>query len=430
MLIQFTLENFKAFRDEATLDFTAENLSEARESLITSSYSSETFLPVAALYGPNGGGKSTVLDAFVYFTSQIIMPVAVLIENSEDEEKNGELSMRQAQAILNRHYSNCFYKFDEESADRPIRFSMLFQTEQWRYRYELAVVRNVIQEENLYMQDLEQDKVVALIERRGEVCTLWEGFNAPASEHVKQTMPMLAFLAVNYHFPEINRVIDCFLATRAINVDMKKRGLDELFSFTGDKALKKVVLSALAVMDVNVKDIVLEKDEDGKIIKAETVHRLPGGREYHLPYQMESAGTKKLFSILPDVLRILKRGGILLVDELDANLHPKLLRTIIEMFTNPKLNIKGAQLIFTSQDVSTMKSEIFRRDEIWFCAQNARQRAHLYPLSAFRKENGKHVRKDESYDKQYIEGRYGADPYLRRILDWGDLGEPKAKKEG
>ncbi len=108
----------------------------------------------------------------------------------------------------------------------------------------------------------------------------------------------------------------------------------------------------------------------------------------------------------------------MVADELDAKLHPKLLRYIIELFTNPKVNKHGAQLLLTSHDMTTMIPAVYRRDEIWFCALNSSNASTIYSLIAFKKENGKSPRKDESYGKQYIEGRYGADPYLRRILDW------------
>ena len=121
-----------------------------------------------------------------------------------------------------------------------------------------------------------------------------------------------------------------------------------------------------------------------------------------------------------DILYSLLKGGILVVDELDAKLHPKLLEFIIQLFTNKETNKKGAQLILTSHDVSTMNSDVFRRDEIWFCALNPDNVSMLYSLYSFKKEDGTKTRKDESYGKRYLEGKYGADPYLRKMIDWED----------
>ena len=139
---------------------------------------------------------------------------------------------------------------------------------------------------------------------------------------------------------------------------------------------------------------------------------------YELPFSSESDGTRKLFAALPVVLLALKEGRLVIVDELDAKLHPKLLRYVIRLFTNPEINRNGAQLLFTSHDMSTMKNSIFRRDEIWFAALNSDNSSEVYSLSELRKENNDPINNTAAYDKQYLEGRYGADPYLRNMLSW------------
>ena len=107
-------------------------------------------------------------------------------------------------------------------------------------------------------------------------------------------------------------------------------------------------------------------------------------------------------------------------DELDAKLHPKLLRYIVSLFKNPKLNTKGAQLLFTSHDLTTMKNSVFRRDEIWFAALNKEHSSEIYSLYELRQEDNTRVKSTAAYDKQYLEGRYGADPYLSNMLNGGD----------
>jgi AAA15 family ATPase/GTPase len=139
---------------------------------------------------------------------------------------------------------------------------------------------------------------------------------------------------------------------------------------------------------------------------------------YALPFSSESDGTRKLFAALPVILMALKEGRLVIVDELDAKLHPKLLRYVIRLFTNPEINKNGAQLLFTSHDMSTMKNSIFRRDEIWFAALNSENSSEVYSLSELRKENNDPINNTAAYDKQYLEGRYGADPYLRNMLSW------------
>lgn len=128
-----------------------------------------------------------------------------------------------------------------------------------------------------------------------------------------------------------------------------------------------------------------------------------------------------MFGLRPFIAESLIEGTTLIVDELDAQIHPALLRHIIMMYNDMELNRKGTQLIFTSHDLSTMNSEVFRRDEIWFVAKENSQNSKLYSLVEFKNSKGETVRKDAKFDKQYLEEKYGADPYLRRIIDWGTV---------
>ena len=105
-------------------------------------------------------------------------------------------------------------------------------------------------------------------------------------------------------------------------------------------------------------------------------------------------------------------GATLIIDELDAKLHPILLKYIIRLFTNPKINKKKAQLIYASHDLATLNSDFFRRDEVWFVNKNRQEAAGLYSLVNF-KYTG------ENYSEEYLEGKFGADPYLRRFVEWG-----------
>ena len=111
---------------------------------------------------------------------------------------------------------------------------------------------------------------------------------------------------------------------------------------------------------------------------------------------------------------------MVIIDELDAKLHPKLLRYVISLFKNPKVNENGAQLLFTSHDMSTMKNTVFRRDEIWFAALNEMRSSEIYSLYEIRHEDNERVKSTAAFDKQYLEGRYGADPYLQNMLSGGD----------
>lgn len=154
-------------------------------------------------------------------------------------------------------------------------------------------------------------------------------------------------------------------------------------------------------------------DEDTKQL---FMQRTLSSQEYELPFSQESDGTKKLIAALPVILLALREGRMVIIDELDAKLHPKLLRYVISLFKNKEINKYGAQLLFTSHDMCTLKNTIFRRDEIWFAAENASHESEIYSLHEIRGEDNDRVKNTAAYDKQYLEGRYGADPYLSNML--------------
>ena len=196
--------------------------------------------------------------------------------------------------------------------------------------------------------------------------------------------------------------------------------MEELrMAVSSSEAVKHLMLQMIQEMDLDIVDFRVVKDENDRI-DVYTKHMVEG-RETELNLLEESSGTKKLFGLMPFIADSLLSGTTLVIDELDAKIHPVLLRYIIMMFSNMSINKKKAQLIFTSHDLSTMNSEVFRRDEIWFVAKGNSQNSQLYSLVEFKNEKGESVRKDAKFDKQYLEGKYGADPYLKRIIDWGKV---------
>ena len=148
-----------------------------------------------------------------------------------------------------------------------------------------------------------------------------------------------------------------------------------------------------------------------------------GKKEYELSFTEESDGTRKLIAALPVVLLALREGRLVIIDELNAKLHPKLLRYVILLFRNKEINRHGAQLLFTSHDMSTMKNSIVRRDEIWFAADNEAHESDVYSLYEMRSEDGSRIKNTATYDKQYLEGRYtfcSALPWMpASISSWG-----------
>ncbi len=415
MLHQFTFENYKAFKKEATLDFTAENIGEHKETLIKDPYSEEKFVPVIVIYGPNGGGKTTVLEAIRYLRTFLVK--IFLITQMEKEGKEEEISSKESL----KTQRDVYYKLLPEYKNFPTKFDIMFQIEEEKYKYQLSLLDGKIIEENLYRQNRKEKEVILVFERTEEECLLGEEVENIPVNKVSDTMPLLAHIAFGYDIETIDKVIEWFLDIEVLNYDNPRMEKRLILPMQEEK--KKHIFEMLKEMDIPIEDIRIEKDEDGKIRNIYTRHLMENGDYCEIKLEEESSGTRKLLSCLARINDCLEKGNLLIADELDAKLHPKLLRYIIDLFTNPDRNPKGAQLLFTSHDISTMNKDVFRRDEIWFCAKNPYGASKLYSLCSFRKEDGTVTRKDEAYGKRYLEGRYGADPYIRKIISWEEENE-------
>ncbi|KJS89638.1 ATP/GTP-binding protein [Desulfosporosinus sp. BICA1-9] len=419
MLCQFTFENFKSFKNEATLDLCAEKISEHEDSLIVDPRDSEKFLPVISIYGPNGGGKSSVLEAFVYLSHKVLLPVIALKALTASKDENLEDGKMKEFRSFPVDEKEKYYLFDKNCRELPIKFDVLFRINETEYRYQLNILHSNIVEENLYARNLQTGDLEIMFERDTSDFYIADVLGEVKVGNIKSSIPLLSHLSINYDIKTIDNVITWFLECRVLDYDNPFQ--DKKIVFLKDKSKEDIFLKMLAEMDINITSIRTEEDTNGKITAVYTTHCLEDGACEELPFEEESSGTRKLFGLLPFLLGCLHKGSLVIADEMDAKLHPKLLRYIIALFTNPSINTKGAQLIFTSHDMSTMKPTVFRRDEIWFSALNKKNTSKLYSLVEFRKDNGAKVRPDETYDKQYIEGRYGADPYLKNILDWGTV---------
>ena len=406
MLCQFTVKNFKSIRGEVTFDMQAAAISEHEDRIIKDK-DEELYLPVSAIYGPNGGGKSNVLEALHSLVTKVLRPLYATSNNEE-------IAIKMKKLVIEP------FAFDEGTRNEPTEFELFFRTAMAEYRYELTVKKEVIKYERLDRIKLETGRKSALFERDEDEITLKGAFaRLKTSDELSDTLPLLSYLGITYSKNEVVQdVLDWFDE----GIDFLNYGnpMQELrMAISKSEDVKRLMLQIIQEMDLDIVDFrVEEKDNDR--IEVFTKHVVD---EYEAELNLfdESSGTKKLFGLLPFIAKSLLKGTTLVIDELDAKIHPVLLKYLIMTFSNMEKNKKGAQLIFTSHDLSTMNSEVFRRDEIWFVAKGNRQNSKLYSLVEFKNKKGESVRKDAKFDKQYLEGKYGADPYLKKIIDWGTV---------
>lgn len=406
MLCQFTVKNYKSIRDEMTFDMQAAAISEHENNIIRDK-DGELFLPISAIYGPNGGGKSNVLEAMHTLASKVLRP---LYATGDKEER----------IFLQKRLLIEPFAFSKETKSQQTEFEIFFRTEIAEYRYKLHIMKDVVNYESLDRVKLDTGRRSALFERDTEEISLKGVFSKlKASEDLSATLPLLSYLGITYKKNEVVKdVLDWF----EYGIDFLNYGnpIEELrMAVSNSEDVKQLMLDMIQEMDLDIVDFRVVEDENDRI-DVYTKH-LVDGYETELNLLEESSGTRKLFGLMPFIAGCLLTGTVLVIDELDAKIHPVLLRHIIMMFNDMSINKKKAQLIFTSHDLSTMNNEVFRRDEIWFVAKGNAQNSKLYSLVEFKNEKGESVRKDAKFDKQYLEGKYGADPYLKRIIDWGKV---------
>ena len=181
-----------------------------------------------------------------------------------------------------------------------------------------------------------------------------------------------------------------------------------------DEEYRKTIEKFIRVADVGIVGLSIEENKDEKTkerhpYEVKTIHNVYNDtgeiiREEKFELNMESSGTNRYFSFIQYILNIIEDGGVFIVDEMSARLHPILTKFIVDLFQG-KMN-KEAQLIFTTHDISLMNRKQFRRDEIAFVEKNKKGESILYTLADIK------ARSDASFAKDYMAGKYGAIPVL------------------
>lgn len=400
MLCQFSFRNFRSYKNESTFDFQAAATPEFADSLIKQDHCND-LLPVSAIYGPNGGGKSNLIRALAAVISVVVVPICELKQNHK------RMIFQHKQGVEP-------FLYDATSKNEPTEFRIFFRTAAYEYQYYLAFLNGEISAESLSRKKIGGKKPARLFDREGSEIDLGPMLKKEnVATNVNSGMPYLSFLAITYNIPVIAEVQEWFES--CIIRNYAQQAAERQYFFTDDELIKQKILMFLQNMDVDIEDYRWDENEQKIYTKRNVM-----GEPFELTFDHESEGTKKLLSVLSMVVIALMEGRLLVADELDAKLHPKLLRYVISMFKNPALNKHGAQLLFTSHDMTTMKNTVFRRDEIWFSALDEERSSNIYSLYDIRREDNERVNSTAAFDKQYLEGRYGADPYLKSMLDRGE----------
>ncbi len=409
MLIEFRVSNFKSIKTEQVLQFTKARGKENLTHFFTFKNEKESFdlLHVIALYGANASGKSNIFDALKLMKRIILHPHAIkdLVP----------------------------FLLSDETEQAPTGFEITFIADKVRYQYGFSATKHQIITEYLYQ--FPRGRLQILFERLSATSEVSEyKFGAAlkgrknAWQELTSSTQLFLTTALQYNGIAL-KPIEVFFKEKLRFIDTDLSPVQTL-SFVHEAQNKEDILDYLKKADLGIDDLLIEtelfdekmlpinmpqrikeqicEDFQGEtVLSAITKHLHDNQTLVDFKLSDESLGTRRFFNLAAPWLMALEQGRILVVDELNISLHPHLVRHLVQLFYNPEVNTRQAQLLFTTHDVSLLSPDLFRRDQVWFC-EKVNKQTRLFPLSDFS------VRKEStSLERDYLNGRFGAVPFLR-----------------
>ncbi|MCX7749859.1 MAG: ATP-binding protein [Clostridia bacterium] len=413
MLIQFNFKNFKSFKNETSFDMTAASIKEHQYNLIDIG-TDDKYLRVSAIYGANASGKSNMIEAFQFMSYYVF---ASLKENGLDIE-----SREQNIPIKN-------YFFDNESKKAATLFEVFFIYKGLEYQYGFIVDKEKVHEEWLLAKKIKAKKFKSLFYReKGRIDCGKDFKDAEKFKASLQEKTLFISLLAQTKIEKAENVYGWFIKSNVMNFGDARyetflsRRLNFVRKLKEDLYRSKLEEFMMAIdtgiVGVRVEEIIMNSSSTYKIY---TKHKVKDSDELEeIELSEESSGTQKMFLLFNYFSTALTKGDLLFIDELDAKLHPLLLRYIITMFHDKDTNKKNAQLIYSTHDVYNLTRDLFRRDQIWFVEKDDYGVSSLYSLAEYNLDENTKVRNDATYNKDYISGRYGAVPLLKEFKMIGD----------
>ena len=417
MLLQFNFKNFKSFRDETTLDMTATKIVDHGDHV--HNIGKERILPITSIFGANASGKTNVFEAFEFMASYVIGSFA--FGGTSGGNKKGENDAVKPFPFL----------FDEDSASKETSFEVYFITsetdEAKTYNYGFVIGENGITEEWLNSKAKTSKTSRSIFYRNGDSLEM-PGIPKDSRANIEVALEkevLVVSLGSKLKISILKSIRDWFadieFASFSDTISSLLISRQMPANFPSDKSVQKNVIDFFAKFDPSIVGFEVEKieqsdSEDPKAgyFRIDALHKVIGSNKTKaIPLDFESSGTLKMFSLYRMLQDVLNYGGILFVDELNARLHPLLVRTFIISFLDKEINKNNAQLIFTTHDAWQLNSGLLRRDEIWFTEKSLDGVSTLYSLADFVDENGDKIRNDENIEKNYLLGKYGAIPQIK-----------------
>lgn len=419
MLVNFTVKNFRSFKLERAFSMEASSIKEHKSAVVVKG--KRSLLPLAVFYGANSSGKSNLIQAISAMRSMVRQSVR----------------LNEGDALPYEPFA-----LDEHSIGLPTAFEIEFVEGEAFYRYGFEYDKTEIISEWLYEKRFGEKEYELFLRSHDAIEVSPKRFpEGLGKENLTNANRLFLSLVAQLKGEKANAIMGwfgkCIVLSGIDSEDYESftlrmfldhlNGADQAQEFFKSLQLgftyfsvKKAGLSNEVLSSApSTIAAQLEKDSTtGNIVEPTTTHNVydesgsvVGERSFH-KNQMESEGTKKVIEISGPLFDALNEGKTLIVDELDAKLHPLLTRNIVLLFMDPEKNPHGAQLIFATHDTNLLDLEIIRRDQIWFAEKDKVESTDIYSLVEFKDEAGKKVRNDRDIKRDYIRGRYGAIPFI------------------
>ena len=429
MLLRFRCKNFRSIREEQELSLIAAKTrtDERSESLIATPFEDLKLLRCAAIYGANASGKSNVLAALSAFSD-------IVSESQRLWRPSGPIPRYDP------------FVLDDTSSNDASEFEIVFLLDSSIFRYGFRFNRTTFLREWL-VDATSRDKVLFHRESEGEDTQVsFPNKNliksAEDARHLegirKDVRPNSLFYSASAQRNHLLLTRICSFLTDGFDSLGNYRIRERAVASCREEDRRKQVLEMLRFADVGIRDLSVssmnfpEPDPQseaglrqafpGLFPNSEKLEPLPPlnflwlshagakDRSYLLKEVDESGGTLAYLSILGPLLDRLRDGGLLLIDELESSLHPALARELVRIFNSPKLNPKGAQVIFTTHNTNLLDMGLLRRDQVWFTEKNREGATRLFPLTDYQ------PRTNQNIEAGYLGGRFGAIPFLDEQL--------------
>ncbi|KDN19012.1 AAA family ATPase [Amycolatopsis rifamycinica] len=402
MLRSFRLGNHRSFRDEQELLLMPALPGDSRP-----------VVPVAAVYGANASGKSNLLDG-LYTMRQLV--------------RSDLRSTTLEEGCLQQPF-----RLDPASKAKGSTFVVELVLSGTPYTYGFVVARDEVMEEWLYSYPEKRKRL--LFERQGRIVKFGSTVaDVKAKLELLEEMvrPDALFLSLcrQLAIGPLVPVFDWFRSGMRMPSTARfsrhiHRSVSSYLS-NGDTARLRRMVALLQAADVGIVDLEVNEVSrsvglrDDQVMTQREVVLLHGDTREPFDLHEESSGTRNWLALLPAVLEVLDSGSLLVVDEIDASLHPLLTAKLVGLFADERINAQHAQLVFTTHDTSLLGTmlgdQVLERDQVWFVERNAAGASELYPLTDFKPRN------DQNIERRYLGGSYGAVPVL------GDFFEAAVRK--